>query len=233
MEVAPAAHFWNGGVRINERCETSVPGLFAAGEGSASIHGSNRVSGNALTMTQVWGPRAGRNAATYVKGISNKAIDRDQVAHFRNKLLTGFEPKAGSSSITSRNHIRNTAFKNVGVVRNQSGLEEAIAEIPSLYEESRDVSLSCKTTVFNLEWIEAIQNENMITVLEMVARASLMREESRGALYRTDYPSVNNVDWVKHIVIHQIDGNMSLHAEPVDLSINAPKSEIQKYGMKE
>lgn len=233
MEVAPAAHFWNGGVRINERCETSIPGLFAAGEGSASIHGSNRVSGNALTMTQVWGPRAGRNAATYVKGTSNKGVNPDQVAYYSKKLLSGFERKVGPNSITLRNHIRNTAFTKVGVVRNQSGLEEAIAEIPSLYEQSGCISLRCKTKVFNLEWVEAIQNENMITVLEMVARASLIRKESRGALYRTDYPSVNNVDWVKHIVIRQIDGKMNLHTEPVDLSVSAPKSEIQKYGIKE
>jgi succinate dehydrogenase/fumarate reductase flavoprotein subunit len=233
MEVAPAAHFWNGGVRINEHCETNVPGLFAAGEGSASIHGSNRVSGNALTMTQVWGPRAGKYAALYANSIAREEINLDQVASLSQKLLAGFERKEGTDSIELRKRIRNLAFTKVGVVRNRSGLDDAITEIPKLKEDAGIPSLKCKTRVFNLEWVEAIQNQNMITVLEMVARASLMRTESRGALYRTDFPDVNNIDWTKHIIISQIEGKMNLRTEPVILSVHEPKREIQRYGVKE
>jgi succinate dehydrogenase/fumarate reductase flavoprotein subunit len=233
LETAPASHFWNGGVRINERCETSLVGLYAAGEGTASIHGANRVSGNALTMTQVWGPRAGEYAVKFVKSSSSPEIDPDQVAILRKRLLGGFERKEGSNPIDLRKRIRELAFTKVGVVRNEEGLDAAIAEISGLSEEAACARIRCKEQLFNLEWVEAIQNENMITVLEMVARSSRMRTESRGALYRTDYPKVNNRDWIKHILIRQANGKMVLSTEPVNLSIREPHREIRNYGLKE
>lgn len=233
METAPAAHFWNGGVRINGHCETSVPGLFAAGEGSASIHGANRVSGNALTMTQVWGPRAGEYAAKFAASTPHKEIDPKQVVALKQKLLSGFERKDGSSAIETRKQIRDLAYQKVGIVRNAKGLTEALKAIPELREAAGCPSLRYKERVFNQEWVEAIQNENMVTVLEMVARASLMRTESRGALYRTDYPKVNNLEWTRHVVIHQGNRAMVLNTAPVNLSIREPRRELKNYGMKE
>jgi succinate dehydrogenase/fumarate reductase flavoprotein subunit len=233
METAPASHFWNGGLRINERCETSLPGLYAAGEGTASIHGANRVSGNALTMTQVWGPRAGEFAAQFAASTPHKEIDLKQVAALKQKLLSGFERRDGSNAIETRKQIRDLAYHKVGIVRNAKGLAEALKAIPALSEEAGNPSLHYKERVFNMEWVEAIQNENMVTVLEMVARASLMRTESRGALYRTDYPKVNNLEWTQHVVIHQANSAMELNTIPVNLSIREPHRELINYGIKE
>ena len=233
METAPATHFWNGGVRINERCETNVPGLYAAGEGTGSIHGANRVSGNALTMTQVWGPRAGEFAAKYAASVAPKDTDPDQVAMLSQKLVQGLQRRDGTSSIELRKHIRNTAATKVWVVRDQAGLEGALSDLPGMREEWKATALKCKERVFNLEWVEALQNENMLDVLEMVARASFMRTESRGALYRRDYPKTDNVDWIKNIVIKQVNGNMELRTEDVVMSRLEPRREIRDYGVKE
>jgi succinate dehydrogenase/fumarate reductase flavoprotein subunit len=233
METAPASHFWNGGIRVNERCETNVLGLFAAGEGTAGIHGANRISGNALTMTQVWGPRAGEYAAKFVAFGPRKGIDIDQVALINKIIMAGFERKEGSNAIEIRKAIQNLAFTKVGVVRDEEGLNDAIKELSKLRDDASCTSVRCNERIFNMEWIESIQNDNMLTVLEMVAKASLKRTESRGALYRTDYPKVNNIEWTKHIVIGQMDGKMTLRTEPVNLSIREPRREIGNYGIKE
>lgn len=233
LETAPACHFWNGGVRINSRCETTVPGLFAAGEGTASIHGANRISGNALTMTQVWGPRAGESAAKFARATSHEQIDPEQVAALKQKLLSGFERRGGVSPIQTRKRLRDLAFQKVGVVRNAEGLTAALNTLPELREAASCPELQYTGRVYNQEWVEAIQNKNLVTVLEMVARASLMRTESRGALYRTDYPKVNNIEWTRHIVIRKVDGEMELSSRPVNLSIRKPSCEIRPYGVKD
>ena len=233
METAPAAHFWNGGIRINERCETNIPGLYAAGEGSASIHGANRVSGNALAMTQVWGPRAGEFAARFAASEPRRPIDPEQVWELCQKLFAAFNRKQGSQAIEVRRKIRTLAFQKAGIVRNEDGLKACLVELPALREEVRCPALHRKERIFNLEWVEAIQNENLVTVLEMVARASLMRTESRGALYRTDYPKVDNTQWIQHIVIQQVDGKMVLRTAPVNLSLYQPPRDVHLYGRKE
>jgi len=186
-----------------------------------------------MTMTQVWGPRAGEFAAGYAVSGVHQPINSEQVASLRQRLLAGFERKDGGSAIQSRKHIQDLASRKVGVVRNEEGLKQALQEIPALHEEISNVSLTCRDKVFNMEWVQAIQNENMITVLEMVARASLMRTESRGALYRLDYPKVDNVGWAKHIVISQENGQMTLTLVPVNMSIREPRRELKTYGVKE
>jgi succinate dehydrogenase / fumarate reductase flavoprotein subunit/fumarate reductase (CoM/CoB) subunit A len=233
METAPASHFWNGGIRINERCETTVPGLYAAGEGTGSIHGANRVSGNALTMTQVWGPRAGEFAAKHAASTSVRPIDLDQVAALRDKIVQGLDRKKGTSAIKLRQHISTLAADKVGVVRDEPGLQEALSEIAALRQDWGDRAIQCKERVFNLEWVEALQDENLLDVLEMVARSSLKRTESRGALYRRDHTKTNNVDWIQHIVIQKVDGKMALRTEPVATPRLKPRPEIRDYGVKE
>jgi succinate dehydrogenase/fumarate reductase flavoprotein subunit len=233
METAPATHFWNGGVRINERCETNVPGLYAAGEGTGSIHGANRVSGNALTMTQVWGPRAGQFAAQYAASAGDKGIDAEQVAMLREKMLQGLEQRDGSSAIHLRKRIRDMAATKVWVVRDQQGLEEALSKLPEMRQEWKATAVKCKARVCNLEWVEALQNENMLDVLEMVARASLLRTESRGACYRRDHPKTDNVDWIKNIIIRKADGRMDLRTQAVSMPLLEARREIRDYGVKE
>lgn len=184
-------------------------------------------------MTQVWGPRAGASAARFVKNGPKQNVDLEQLAELVNQRLSGFNRSDGSDAVETRQKIRELTFTKIGVVRNEKGLSEALEQLPGLRDEAHTAKLSCTARPYNREWIESIQNQNLIQVAEMVAQASLMRTESRGALYRTDYPMVNNIDWLKHIVVKKDGEQMNLRTEPVNLCLREPKREIRTYGVKE
>ncbi|MGI9951033.1 FAD-binding protein [Moorellaceae bacterium AZ2] len=233
IETGPAAHFWNGGILINERCETTVPGLFAAGEGTGSIMGANRISGNALTMTQVWGHRAGGFAADYAVEVGEVNVDVEQVAEVKTRLFRSLQASKGVDPVKTRQELQDIAWMNVGVVRDREGLEEALRRLKNIREEViPNLCVSNKKTRYNKEWVEAIQVENMALVLEMVARSSLVREESRGALYRRDFPKTDNVNWLKNIVLRRDGDEMAIEIRDVDLAYVQPRRVIRDYGLK-
>ena len=181
VETAPACHFWNGGIHIDGNCRTTVDGLWAAGEGSALIHGANRLSGNALTMTQVFGPRAGADAAAYAKANDHAELEADQVATLRAKIYQ-FLGRKGADPIQLRTRLRRLAHMNAGPVReDQVTLERALAEVAVMQGEWSELGTQTDTPVYNQEWIECLQIENMLQCLQLVLQASLLRTESRGA----------------------------------------------------
>jgi len=234
METAPASHFWNGGVKISERCETCVPGLFAAGEGTGSIMGANRVSGNALTMTQVWGHRAGRYAGEFAARTGTSGVPKAQIREVRERLYSYLGRKKGADPVRVRQDVQDLAWRNVGVVRDGDGLQKAIERLREMKRSVLpELSVESKSLSYNMEWLEALQLESMTTVLELVAQASLKRKESRGALYRRDYPKTDNVNWLKNIVLRKGSSGTESSAEDVDLKYFKPKAVVRDYGAKE
>jgi succinate dehydrogenase/fumarate reductase flavoprotein subunit len=234
LETAPASHFWNGGIKINEKCETNIPGLYAAGEGTGSIMGANRVSGNALTMTQVWGHRAGAFAAQYVKEAGDVAIDTDQVAEIKKSLFEPLNRDSGPNAVETRLELQQLAWMKVGVVRERKGLEEALSKLEEMAKDVEPkLAVKTKTRIYNREWIEAIQIKNIIQVMQLVAQASLAREESRGALYRRDFPKTDNVNWLKNITVQKDGDKTRLTITDVDLKYFKPARVIRDYGLKE
>ena len=235
LEAAPACHFMNGGIRINERCETNLQGLYAAGETTGGVHGGNRLSGNAFTEMIVWGTRAGRFAANYAKKVKAfPEVDEEQLKSLRNRVFLPLERNEGIDPIELKNKVQKLAWEKVGVIRNGPTLEEAIKEIermkkeelPKLYTKSKD-------RIYNREWIEAIQLENMLQVLEIIARAALMRKESRAAHYRKDYPYTDYKNWTKNIVVSQVAGKMRLTLKPVVITKLKPPKKKVPYGIVE
>ncbi len=233
IETGPCCHFWNGGIRINERCETNIPGLYAAGEGTASVHGANRISGNALTMTQVWGPRAGQFATEFIAKNKAPEPDRDEVERLAEKALGPLTRSAGPTPAEIRKELHGLADGPVWVVRRGELLEEALERMkPMRSEKVPGQATQTGERVYNREWMIALENENMLDILEMLARASLMRTESRGSLYRFDCPQKDNVDWLKNIRLTNVDGEMKTELFDVDLVHRAPKREVVPYGVK-
>jgi len=234
-EVAPASHFWNGGVRISERCETSVPGLFAAGEGTAGIHGANRLAGNALTMTQVWGKRAGASAAAFARAHRQRPVEeagRREFTEMVRSFLSG-SGQGGHAPIEMRKEIRRVAGDLVGIVRSKDRLEAALERISFLRRELPNQRLVDTSTAFNRELIEALQNGNTLDVLEMVVRASLERKESRGAMYRLDYPMTDDDNWLCNIVItRSANGEPNLSKRAVRQAWLTLPTGQRKYGRK-
>jgi len=232
VETAPACHFWNGGIVIDEWCKTTVPGLWAAGEGTALIQGANRLSGNALTQTQVWGPRAGIDAARSAREDGYGKIDQGQVGELRGKVFQSLGRK-GENPIDLRNRIRRLSHLRAGPVRDDAvSLQQAVDEVETMKKEWTELGTRVADPVYNQEWIEAIQNENLLACAEMVLRASLIRTESRGAAYRRDFPETNNRDWTKNVVIQQRGGELVTETRPVVVTSLTPPSDIRTYGQK-
>jgi fumarate reductase (CoM/CoB) subunit A len=178
MEVAPTAHHIMGGLRITPDCATTVPGLFACGECSGGVHGANRLGGNALAETQVFGRRAGLSAGTSPErnGEVTPAIER-QLGALRERFdgyLDGDEPPGG---VVRR--LKTTMWNGAGIFRERDGLARALAEIEVL----RNERLAALTERNLIECCTAV---NMVLVGSLICRAALLRPECRGAHTRRD-----------------------------------------------
>lgn len=231
-EVAPACHFWNGGLRIDETCATNVPGLFAAGEGTAGIHGANRLAGNALTMTQVWGRRAGKYAAEYAAKNKPRPALPDQTNRIVEKFSRLQSNTSGPSVTEIRTRIRYISGSLVGIIREEAALKKAIAEIHDLRHELPNQHVSGQGVTFNREWVEGLQNENLLDILEAVTRASLLREESRGAMFRVDYPQTNDDQWLCNLIIQRQNGDWNIQKTPIQGSYMTLPTGQRNYGNK-
>ena len=230
IECAPACHFWNGGIKITEDCETSLPGLYAAGEGTAGTHGSNRVSGNALTMTQVLGPRAGEATAKFVKEHGRVEVDAEQAAVFAEKIRAPLNRKSGASPIEIRKETRRLSHLYLNAVRDGDNLKSTLERVEELKEQEKTVcTKNPDLRQYNMEWIEALQTENLLTVMEMVGKASLMREESRGAMFRRDFNDTDGVNWLKNIIVYQEGEQMNFRTEPVVVTTMELPRKVYKY----
>jgi len=224
MQVAPTAHHFMGGVQIDENAATNIPGLYAAGEITGGVHGGNRLGGNALADTQVFGKRAGENAAKFAQKNTLPTVDTKQVNR-EVKHANGFlKRKEGLRPVAVKNKLTSMMWDKVGIFRTGKEIQEAIAEVerikakdlPQLYAMDGN-------TRYNREWIEAMEIENLVTVAEMVARAALMREESRGAHYRRDFPKTDNQNWFGSIMIQQKNGDMQFQKTPVVVTTLKPE----------
>jgi succinate dehydrogenase/fumarate reductase flavoprotein subunit len=233
FEAGPAQHYWNGGIKINVKSATNVPGLYAAGEVVGGNMGSNRLSGNAITECLVWGALAGKYAADYVTGSFDNDIDGDQVSSLKRKiygLLTRKE-KEKTSPFEIKRMIQKLAHDYVGPVRDGKGLEKALEEIQKIRVEKLPiVGTSTEDRYYNREWVEGLQVENMLQTLELTTRASLIRTESRGAMYRKDFPNTDNKNWLKNVVIKEKNGKPELRLSPiVATKISPPEPKIIPY----
>ena len=230
VETGPASHYQNGGIRINTHCETNVTGLFAAGEGTGSLMGANRVSGNAVTSTQVWGYRAGIRAAEFAKDQSPTDPDVDQVRAIRDRTFAPLLREKGLSPIEVRKKLQQLAGDKIGVVRDQSGLEEALKVLGEMTEGVAELGTEHKGKIYNREWMEALQLPNLIVYLQMVANAALTRTESRGAHYRLDHTKSDNTDWLRNIIVTRNNGEMEISTAPVVIKHIEPVQGVFDYG---
>lgn len=229
-EVAPACHFWNGGIRIDEDCATNVPGLFAAGEGTAGIHGANRLAGNALTMTQVWGKRAGASAARFAKDGKLRKPPTTQIEKVVRKFVCLKSDSSGPTVTEVRLEIRRIAGDLVGIIREEKNLQQALKAIADLRRDLARQHVVNQDSRFNREWVEGLQNENSLDVLEAIVLASIARQESRGAMYRVDYPATDNDRWLCNLVLRRKDNQWEMQEAPVNSLYLSLPAGTRTYG---
>jgi succinate dehydrogenase / fumarate reductase flavoprotein subunit len=215
MEVGPTCHYMMGGIRVDaETAQTTVPGLFAAGEAAAGLHGSNRLGGNSLSDLLVFGRRAGYAAAETAKQLDAVTIEAQQVEEGSRAMLAPFERSSGESPYDVHRDLQETMQNYVGIFRNEPDLRKGLSELQTLKERLARVRVE-GSRLFNPGWHLAQDLKSMLTVSEAVALSALERKESRGAHSRIDYPEYDET-WGKQNNIVTRDGDtMHLNQRPV------------------
>ena len=214
VEFTPGGvHFFMGGVRINEKCETSVEGLFAAGEVTGGVHGANRMAGNALPEIVVFGKRAGQYAAEFAAENNWSEIDYTETVEQEKARLHGFLRSEGKPARVIRKKINQVMPEYLGVARTKSTIEKVLAAIEEIRADVLEIAAP-QTKSFNLSWVEALEVPYMLDVAEMMANAALARKESRGAHFREDFPE-SNPDWLQHVRIKKNNAVMAVDTVPV------------------
>jgi succinate dehydrogenase / fumarate reductase flavoprotein subunit len=215
MEVGPTCHYMMGGIRVDgETTQSSVPGLFAAGEAAAGLHGANRLGGNSLSDLLVFGRRAGIAAADHAKTVQSTTIDSGQVEAAARELLAPFERKEGENPYTIHRDLQDVMQNLVGIFRTREDLTRAMQELENLKARAEVLSVE-GSRMFNPGWHLAQDLKSMLIVSEAVTRSALAREESRGAHSRIDYPNLDATWGAKNNVI-AFEGNaMTLRQSPV------------------
>jgi succinate dehydrogenase / fumarate reductase flavoprotein subunit len=236
MEVGPTLHYVMGGVRVDpDTAAATIPGLYAAGEAAAGMHGSNRLGGNSLGDLLVFGRRAGLAAAQYAAGLtSTPRLDPAEVDHWTQKTLEPFGRDGGENPYTIQMELQDTMQVNVGIIRTESEMLTALAKIDELKERATHLSVGGGRR-FNPGWHLALDLRNMLLVSECVARAALMRQESRGGHTRDDYPAMDP-SWRQKLLICSGTGDGPIKVEEEELaSMRADllglfqRDELKKY----
>ena len=212
MEVGPTTHYMMGGIRVDGDSQMSnVPGLFAAGEAAAGLHGANRLGGNSLSDLVVFGRRAGRYAAEFAKAnkTSGTTMDNEQLQAIAKTALKPFDSGASGENPYQIQYDLQEAMQDlVGIVRTETEMQQALTKIAEFNARAERVGITGHRQ-YNNGWHTAIDLGNLLLVSEAVTRAALMRKESRGAQFREDFPN-KDPEWGKHniVVKRGADGEM-------------------------
>ena len=235
MEIGPTCHYVMGGVEVDpDTAAASVPGLFAAGEVSGGMHGSNRLGGNSLSDLLVFGKRAGEGAASYLDGLSARpavsAADLDAAVA---EALAPFSRTEGENPYTVHAELQQTMNDLVGLIRRESEMKQALTELEKFRERAAQVAVPGERA-YNPGWHYAIDLRNMLLVAECVTLAALERQESRGGHTRDDFPAMSP-QWRKVNLIETLTGDkVELIHQPLppmrtDQLELFDKSELKKY----
>jgi succinate dehydrogenase / fumarate reductase flavoprotein subunit len=216
MEVGPTTHYVMGGIRVDGDSQmTNVPGLFAAGECAAGLHGANRLGGNSLSDLLVFGRRAGLYASQFARENASGSLDGAQIAAIQNKALVPFERTGKEQPYQVQEDLQESMQALVGIVRSESEMQESLQKLAEFRQRAQTVKV-VGNREYNPGWHTALDLENLLTVTEAVARCAIERRESRGGHFREDYPDKDPeaAKW-NSVVSRAVDGQMQLRREPI------------------
>jgi succinate dehydrogenase / fumarate reductase flavoprotein subunit len=217
MEVFPTIHYVMGGIKVDpETCESSVPGLFAAGECGGGLHGANRLGGNSLSDLLVFGRRAGMGAAEYVKsnGYSTE-IDASQIETEKKRVLEPLERRDGENPYELQQQIQEAVMEHANLMRNEESLKEGLEKILAIKERVPNVKAH-GSTLFNPGWHTAQDVRYLTQISEIILRTALQRTEQRGAQWRLDYEGMDDeLGKINFIVKKDEQGEISIERREI------------------
>ena len=230
MEVGPTMHYMMGGVRVDPDTQMSdVPGLFAAGECAAGLHGANRLGGNSLSDLLVFGKRAGEFAALFAKDNSLGEVNSAEVEAAEKMALKPFEQQGPEGPFAVQASLQDTMQDLVGIVRQENEMLQALECIVEKLKARADRASVRGNREFNGGWHTAIDLRHLLTVSEIITRAALERKESRGAHFRDDYPNKDDRYGTFNLVARKAaDGSVKLVREPIPPMPSELKQIIQE-----
>ncbi len=228
VPVSPSAHYMMGGAVIDLECKTSLERLFCAGEDSGGVHGANRLGGNGIADSCVYGRLAGKAMVRYLKADRGIPESRqEQVDGFIATFMEPFSKKNGFSVYDLRHELRELNWTKVGVARNAEMLKDGIEGLEELRQKFMEIGVT-GGRAYNMAWNDWISLRNMIQVSAVVSGSAILREETRGAHYRLDYPKQNDDYGLFNIfAIKGEDGKPVFEKKPVELNHMKP-SDLKK-----
>ncbi|HLG22696.1 MAG TPA: FAD-binding protein, partial [Candidatus Manganitrophaceae bacterium] len=219
IPVTPGVHYSMGGILTDLHGATPTPGLFAAGEcASVSIHGANRLGGNALMETIVFGRRAGTRAAEFAEGVEQVASSGQVLDRERERIASLMSRKGRERIGKIREEIGTVMAEHFGIIRSRDRMEEGKRKLAEIRPRLADISLEDRGKVFNLELVDALQLFSIMDLAEVIAAGAAAREESRGAHARSDFPVRNDPTWLKHTLAYQTENGPRLDYRPVTIT---------------
>ncbi|MCS6289801.1 MAG: FAD-binding protein [Nitrospira sp.] len=219
IPIRPGAHYQMGGVRTNAWGETDLPGLFAAGEcACVSVHGANRLGGNSLLETIVFGRRAGTRAAEAIRDCNLPPVPEDVLKSEEQRLKTLLTNPGPERAWQIRDDLGKTMSLNLGIFRTKQSMQEALGAIQALKIRGQRMCVQDKGRIFNTDLIQALELQCLLDIAETIVVSALGREESRGAHYRADFPTRNDSAWLRHTVSQRQADGPRLSYAPVTIT---------------
>lgn len=213
VEVGPTAHFLMGGVVIDADCRTPLEGLFAAGEDAGGVHGANRLGGNGVAESTVFGGIAGDVMVQWVEGRRLPKVSETLAAEAVRRLTAPLGGRGGPDLYALQGRLRSLMWDRVGVIRDGEGLRTAVEEIEEIAQQVPGVAVPGGAR-YNLAWQDWLNLQNMAAVARLIARSALARQESRGSHYRQDFPRPDP-RWLVTVLVQARPGGLEVWTEPV------------------
>jgi succinate dehydrogenase / fumarate reductase flavoprotein subunit len=219
IPVRPGAHYQMGGVRTNQWTETGITGLYAAGEcACVSVHGANRLGGNSLLETIVFGRRAGIRAGEYARTVAPQALPTDRLTTEQSRVQQLLAQEGSVRAWQIREELGQLMSLNLGLVRTHESISAAISAITTLTHRAASLTVQDKGRVFNTDLMQALELQSLLDVAETIVASALARKESRGAHYRSDFPKRDDAQWLHHTLAYRTPQGPTLTQDPVTIN---------------
>ena len=229
VEVVPTAHYMMGGVEFAPDCTTGLPGLFVAGEDAGGVHGANRLGGNGVANSTVFGAVAGDTMAAWAKQEGLR--DPDQAAIVA--AVGRCEPKAAASHGSLeplRERLSSVMWEKVGIIRDAAGLKSALSELDAIDDELAATGIADANRAFNLSWHDWLNLKSLTETSRVIAQAALAREDSRGAHFREDFPESGALETSAYTSARLTDGRLQIGMKPVAFTRVKPGESLLTRG---